>query len=175
MLLYIFRSDHSNNESSPGLQDDFDSSSNLLINEISPDNNNEDEEHVQEQYVILGNVYTVTRPRTTSGSGTKTPKSAKISVSPALTQEDMHVFNEASCHVEPVTTTVHVSKLMDGVSNSLVTPLTPDSETDEFWTDLDVSTIESSTDDSMVYRIRKKENSSDIVRPGILPLKTVLE
>jgi len=177
---------------SPTTPTDSHSQFSFIRSSLSPENlhhllandadSNDDDDQVKEQYVILGNVYTVTRPRSNDvdQSNVKNVTSlAKLSVTPAMTEEDIHLWQEANAVSKPDETIVHVSKLLDGSStliNSLVT-LTPDNEADEFWSDLDVSTMEGPNEESMVYKIksRKRTNNSDIVIPGILPLKTVVE
>lgn len=126
-------------------------------------------EPLREQYMFLGNVYTVTRPRTVGGHGDalgsgSSPVGTLVAVTPATaTEEDLHLWKEnGNCSSE---------KLLGGET-------TPDCEVDQFWMELETNDHEHKNEKQTLKITRtrtKKVVTSDIVRPGLLPLRTVIE
>lgn len=121
-------------------------------------------EAVKEQYMFLGNVYTVTKPRKVTKDN-RTPEPALVAVTPAVvTEEDLHVWKENECNGIDYPN----EKTLGGESNH-------DDEVEKFWMELDMTndglSLPSKNDITRVT----KNSTSDIVRPGVLPLRTVLE
>lgn len=109
----------------------------------------------KEQYMFLGNVYTVTRAPTKSMSN-----QALVAVTPAVTEEDLHVLKENG-----------YNGIEFANEKTLGGETTPDCEVDQFWMDLDINDDQSLKSKTKI----KKTVNSDISKPGMLPLRTVVE
>ncbi|XP_018007149.1 uncharacterized protein LOC108664961 [Hyalella azteca] len=134
---------------------------------LSDDNSSCDQprENFKEQYVFLGNVYTVTRPRKTYSLPTdRSPSPALVAVTQRMTAEDLHLQGI-------------MDECFPGYGNEKMRSgdLSPDSEANQFWMG-----FESPEPTERPSNRSSKSRSSrglpcDIARPGLSSLRPVVE
>jgi len=137
--------------------------------DLSPCSSSSTGDPVKEQYMFLGNLYTFTRPRVQ----TENCIPATVDVTPAAkTQEDLHMEEELKA--------MESTEETDTVPPTLTWQKSIGSqEVDDFWMDLEVSDEFRSTkmtnDKVVVSNKRRSSLPSDIVKGGIVSLRTVIE
>ena len=123
-------------------------------------------EAFKEQYMFLGNLYTVTRPRIQTPNS---PVLLEVST-PAVTQEDLHYLENESKGVNIIENGLPASHFKFEKSLG-----SEGFDADDFWMDLEISNEGKEARNKKSPPKRRKSLPSDIVKAGILPLRTVLE